>query len=97
MKKYIYSGLVFCFLVVGCFKAGSQVVYGIYFQGNTTYLAVIDISNCSTCNVLELPSTSNTEDLSILPNGDIAIIYPVQMAPPSYLYPTSYVNRRPIH
>lgn len=89
MKKYTYSVFVFWLLVIGIQRICSQVVYGTYFQGNTTYLAVIDISNCSTCNVLELPSTSNTEDLSILPNGDIAIINNANLSVDIYSPPSS--------
>ncbi|MEZ4933996.1 MAG: hypothetical protein R2788_17965 [Saprospiraceae bacterium] len=37
MKKYIYSVLVFCFLVVGFSNAGAQVVYGTYDTGGTTF------------------------------------------------------------
>ncbi|MEZ4933100.1 MAG: hypothetical protein R2788_13390, partial [Saprospiraceae bacterium] len=73
MKKYIYSVLVFCFLVVGFSNAGAQVVYGTYDTGGTTFLAVVDIATCTACNVFEVPSSPHAE-LTILPDGRIVLI-----------------------
>lgn len=51
----------------------AQIVYGTYFQNNTTYLTAIDLNTCTACVVFEWPNTPN-QDVSILPDGRVVLL-----------------------
>ncbi|MEZ4934003.1 MAG: hypothetical protein R2788_18000 [Saprospiraceae bacterium] len=74
MKKFIYSGLVSCFLWMGNMCLEAQTVYVTYEFNGTTYLTAVDVSTCTACNVFEIPSTVAHTDVTILPDGRIVFI-----------------------
>jgi len=65
--------LLLTLTLMGLGRTQAQIVYGTYFQNNTTYLTAIDLSTCTACVVFEWPPTPNT-DVSILPDGRLVLL-----------------------
>ena len=72
MKRLFISFALFACMHV-CLNA--QVVYAVYSQGASTYFAAIDISTCTSCILAEWSIVGGgATDLSILPDGRVAIV-----------------------
>lgn len=86
IKKSIYALAVFCFLTAGQSRLGAQIVYGLYYEPNMSYLAAFDVETCTYCNVFEIFPGVNQIDISILPDGRIALLHDNIPPPTIQLY-----------